>query len=140
MASLNQCMFIGNVGKIETRYLTSGEPVVNFSLAVNETWKDKSGTKQEKTEWINAVAYRKLAEVIGEYVKVGASLYISGKMTTEKYKAKDGTDRYSTKIIVNEMQMLGSKSGDSTPEVVDKPAAQAAAKAGAFDNFDNIPF
>lgn len=154
MASLNQCNFIGNVGKIETRYMANGEAVTNLSLACNETWKNKDGEKQEKCEWINCTIYRKLAEIAAEYVKVGQQLFVSGKMATRKWQDKEGKDRYTTEIIVNEMKMLGSKSGGAGSfEVVEdqsaparsapaaKPAAQAPVGKGNFDNFDNdIPF
>jgi single-strand DNA-binding protein len=141
MSSLNQCNFIGNVGKIETRYMPNGEAVTNLSIACNETWKDKSGVKQEKCEWVNATIYRKLAEIAGEYVKVGQQIYISGKMQTRKWQDKEGNDRYSTEILVNEMTMLGGKSDDSGES---KPAqqkarqtAQAKPSAKNFDNFDD---
>ena len=155
MASLNNCMFIGNVGKIETRYMTNGEAVTNISLAVNENYKNKEGQKQEKTEWVQCVLYRKLAEIAGEYVKVGALLYMAGKLQTRKYTDKAGVEKYSTEIIVNEMTMLGGKSSGGSFEVVEnqstEPARAAPARAAAkpaapaakssFDNFDdNIPF
>lgn len=104
MASLNKCMFIGNVGKIETHFMTNGEAVTNFSLACNESWKDKNGEKQERTEWVNCIAYRKLAEVMQKYVKKGQPLYVEGKLQTRKYQTKDGQERYTTDIIVNEIQ------------------------------------
>jgi len=163
MASLNQCNFIGNVGKIETRYMTSGEAVTNISLACNETWKDKSGEKQERCEWVSCVMYRRLAEIAAEYVKVGQQLFISGKMATRKWQTKEGQDRYTTEIVVNEMTMLGGKSQggehsapaerDSNPAgrpggSPSKPAPDSQSntvasttKTGAFDNFDDdIPF
>ena len=139
MASLNACTFIGNIGKIETKVMTSGESVVNFSLACNENWKDKSGEKQEKTEWINCVAYRKLAEIMRDYVQVGSQSYVSGKMQTRKYTDKAGIEKYSTEIIVNEMVMLGGKS-DSKPEEARAPRPPAAVPAAGFDDMDNIPF
>lgn len=152
MASLNQCNFIGNVGKIETRYMPNGEAVTNMSIACNETWKNKDGTKQEKCEWVNATVYRKLAEIAAEYVKVGQQIFISGKLATRKWQDKEGKDRYTTDIIVNEMQMLSSKSGSGNFDMVDKPLASsstgvpatnrpAPVKSGGFDNFDDdIPF
>lgn len=149
MASLNNCMFIGNVGKIETRYMTNGEAVTNISLAVNENYKNKEGEKVEKVEWVQCVIYRKLAEIANEYVKVGAPLYLAGKLQTRKWADKDGNDRYTTEIIVNEMQMLGGKP-DSASNINDKPAQPAGnarpdkppvQKPSSFDNFDDdIPF
>jgi len=136
MSSLNQCNFIGNVGKIETRFMPNGEAVTNLSLACNETWKSKDGEKQEKCEWVNAVIYRKLAEVAEKYVKVGSQLFISGKMSTRKWE-KDGVTRYSTEIIVNEMTMLGGKRDDAQEEKQE----QKVRLVKNFDSFDdNIPF
>jgi single-strand DNA-binding protein len=108
---LNNCQFIGRLGKDpEVKYLPSGDAVANFSVACGEQWKDKQGQKQERTEWVNCAAFGKLAEIIGEYLAKGSQVFISGKMKTEKYQAQDGSDRYSTKIIVRDMQMIGGKS------------------------------
>lgn len=149
--SVNKVILVGRLGKDpETRYMTNGEAVTNVTLATSENWKDKSGEKQEKTEWHNVVFYRRLAEVAGEYLKKGSMIYVEGKITTEKWQDKEGKDRYTTKIIANEMQMLSSKSGGGSFEVVDKPAAASsgapasdkpAPAKGGFDNFDDdIPF
>jgi single-strand DNA-binding protein len=156
--SVNKVILVGRLGKDpETRYMTNGEAVTNATLATSENWKDKSGEKQEKTEWHNLVFYRRLAEVAGEYLKKGAQVYVEGKIQTRKYQTKEGQERYTTEIIVNEMQMLGSKSGGAGSfEVVEnqssssaparsapatKPAAAAPAGKGNFDNFDDdIPF
>ncbi|HEU0283212.1 MAG TPA: single-stranded DNA-binding protein [Gallionella sp.] len=158
--SVNKVILIGRLGKDpETRYMTNGEAVTNATLATSENWKDKSGEKQEKTEWHNLVFYRRLAEIAGEYLKKGSQIYVEGKLQTRKWQTKEGQDRYTTEIIVNEMTMLGGKSsGGGSFEVVEsersesrpsKPAASsgsAPAKAapaakGSFDNFDDdIPF
>ena len=155
--SVNKVILVGRLGKDpETRYMTNGEAVTNVTLATSENWKDKSGEKQEKTEWHNLVFYRRLAEVAGEYLKKGSQIYVEGKITTDKWQDKEGKDRYTTRIVVNEMTMLGGKSsGGSNFEVVDKPAAPApsgdsspapsaskpAPAKGGFDNFDDdIPF
>lgn len=144
MATLNQCNFIGNVGKLETRYLSNGDAVVNLSIAINENWKDSDGKKHEKTEWVNIVFYKKLAEIASEYLKVGQSLFVSGKMQTRKWQAKDGTDRYSTEIIADEMQMLGAKSaqsnsGDTSSQASDNNSSKA--QDSGFDDFESdIPF
>jgi len=155
--SVNKVILVGRLGKDpETRYMTSGDAVTTVTLATSENWRDKSGEKQEKTEWHNLVFYNrgayKLAEIAGEYLKKGSQIYVEGKITTDKWQDKEGKDRYTTKIVVNEMTMLGGKSsGGGSFEVVDKPAASAPpsaseaskpapAKAG-FDNFDDdIPF
>ena len=153
--SVNKVILIGRLGKDpETRYMPNGEAVTNAALATSENWKDKSGEKQEKTEWHNLVFYRRLAEIAGEYLKKGSQVYIEGKLQTRKWQTKEGQDRYTTEIIVSEMTMLGGKSsGSSSYEVVDKPAesesfapAPSASKKPApaksnFDNFDDdIPF
>jgi single-strand DNA-binding protein len=148
MASLNKCLFIGNVTRDpEIKYMASGEAVCNLSIACNESWKDKAGAKQERVEYVNIVAYRKLAEIIGEYVKKGSSLYVEGKMQTRKWEAKDGTDRYSTEIIIDQMQMLGGKGSSSDAVHETRTSAnteQTPAKqdAGSFDDFidDPLPF
>jgi single-strand DNA-binding protein len=151
--SVNKVILIGRLGKDpETRYMTSGEAVTNATLATSETWKDKSGEKQEKTEWHNLVFYRRLAEIAGEYLKKGSQIYVEGKLQTRKWQTKEGQDRYTTEIVVNEMTMLGGKSsGAGSFEVVDStpaaasggaaPAKSAPAAKGGFDNFDDdIPF
>jgi single-strand DNA-binding protein len=148
--SVNKVILVGRLGKDpETRYMTNGEAVTNVSLATSENWKDKNGEKQERTEWHNLVFYRRLAEIAGEYLRKGSQIFVEGKIQTRKWQDKEGKDRYTTEIVVNEMQMLGGKSGGSSSfEVVDKPAASSsaskpspAAAGGGFDNFDDdIPF
>lgn len=141
MASLNKCMLIGNLTRDpEVRFMTNGEAVANCSIAVNETWKDKSGEKQERVEFVNLTFYKRLAEVAGEYLKKGALIYVEGKISTRKWQDKEGKDRYTTEVIVNELQMLGGKSDSSEPK--EKPAPkQPAPKPKAFDNFDDdIPY
>ncbi len=152
--SVNKAILVGRLGKDpETRYMTNGEAVTNVSLATSENYKDKNGEKQERTEWHNLVFYRRLAEIAGEYLKKGSQIFVEGRIQTRKWQDKEGKDRYTTEIIVNEMKMLGSKASSSSFEVVDtpssapaksasaaKPAAAPAGK-GNFDNFDDdIPF
>ncbi len=111
MASVNKVILVGNLGRDpEVRFMPNGEAVCNFSIATTENWKDKSGVKQEKTEWHNIVMYRKLAEIAGEYLKKGRPVYIEGRLQTRKWE-KDGVTRYTTEIIGDNMQMLGSKDG-----------------------------
>ncbi|MDD5301013.1 MAG: single-stranded DNA-binding protein [Gallionella sp.] len=161
--SVNKVILIGRLGKDpETRYMTNGEAVTNATLATSENWKDKSGEKQEKTEWHNLVFYRRLAEIAGEYLKKGSQIYVEGKLQTRKWQTKEGQDRYTTEIVVNEMTMLGSKSSGGSFEVVENerseasgsrssrpaapssgaaPAKAAPAAKSSFDNFDDdIPF
>ncbi len=146
MATLNLCQFIGNVGKIEpVRYMPDGKAVVNLSLAVNESYKDKSGNKVEQTEWIRVVAFGKLADIIAQYVLVGHPLYISGKIKTRKYQ-KDGQDHYSTEIVADQMQMLGAKTGESRPSNLAEQNRNAVfnenrgTPGGVADFSDDIPF
>ena len=109
MNDLNQCEFIGRLGKdVELRYTPTGEPVANISLACG--WKSK---EKEGTEWINVTAFGKLAEISGQYLTKGSQIFVQGKMKTEKY-TKDGIDRYSTKIIADKIQMLGKKEATTT--------------------------
>jgi single-strand DNA-binding protein len=110
MNDLNQCQFIGRLGKdVELRYTPSNEPIANISLACG--WKNK---EKEGTEWVNVTAFGKLAEVVAQYLNKGSQVFVQGKMKTEKY-TKDGIDRYSTKIIADKIQMLGKKSDTIEP-------------------------
>lgn len=151
--SVNKVILIGRLGKDpEVRYMTNGEAVANFSMATSERWKDKSGEQQEKNEWHNCVVYRRLAEVVGEYLKKGSQIYIEGKLQTRKWQTKEGQDRYTTEIVVDQMQMLGGKGeqqekrADSSSAPARRSATQEPSKAqtggGAFSDFDDgeIPF
>lgn len=151
---INKVILVGTVGKDpEVRYFQSGDAYCTLSVATSESWKDKSGEKQEKTEWHRVKFTRKLAEIVGEYVKKGQQIYIEGKLETSKYTDKQGIERYSTDIVANEMQMLGGKSsggersggydreaGSSDSFSTPKPANKtpAPSKAPAFT--DNDPF
>lgn len=131
---LNQCNFIGRLGKDpETRYMPSGDAVTNFSIAVGWKSKDKEGT-----EWVNITAFGKLAEICGQYLKKGSQVFVSGKFKTEKYQDKDGVDRYSTKIIADQMQMLGGKPEGSDAAPAQKPRPASAPAPADMD--DDIPF
>jgi len=149
MASINKVILIGNLGKDpEIRYMPNGDAVTNITLATTETWKDKAGEKQEKTEWHRITFYRKLAEIAGEYLKKGRSVYVEGRLETRKWTDKAGTDRYTTEIIANDMKMLGSKPGGSSFEVENKnvktpPPKDSSASnpnSGFGDMDDDIPF
>lgn len=112
MSDLNQCNFIGRLGNDpEQRSMPNGNAVTSLSIAVGEQWKDKqTGQKQERTEWVRVTAFGKLAEIMGQYLNKGSQVYISGKIRTRKWQDKDtGADRYSTEIVADQMQMLGSK-------------------------------
>jgi len=138
MASLNQCNFIGRVGRDpETRYSQSGDAITNITLAVDDSYKDKSGSKVDKCEWVNVTFYRKLAEIAGEYLVKGSLVYVSGKIETRKYTDKNGVEKYSTSIIANSMQMLGSKQGNSDQS----ERTKTETKSGGFDDMsDDIPW
>ena len=137
MASLNLCQFIGNIGKIETRYLSNGDAVTNCSIAVNETWKDQNGEKQERCEWVSITAYKKLAEIMQSYCIKGMQIYVSGKMQTRKYTDKNGIERYTTQVIANEMRMLGGKKDSA--ESNDSGGSKSSAES--FSDLDNdIPW
>ena len=117
--AVNKFIGIGNLGKDpEMRFMPDGKAVCNFSIAISERYKDKSGESKEVTEWVNVAFFGKLAEIAGEYLKKGSKVYIEGKMKTEKY-SKDGVDRYTTKIIGDKMEMLLAKiETESKPKAV----------------------
>jgi single-strand DNA-binding protein len=112
MASVNKVILIGNLGRDpETRYTTGGDAITNLNIATSEQWKDKNGEKQEKTEWHRVVLFGRQAEIAGEYLKKGRSVYIEGRLQTRKYTDKDGVEKYSTEIVGDRMQLLGSRDG-----------------------------
>jgi single-strand DNA-binding protein len=113
MASVNKVIIVGNLGRDpETRYMPNGEAVTNITVATTESWKDKNtGEKKELTEWHRIVFYRKLAEIAGQYLKKGSQVYIEGRLQTRKWTDKEGVERYTTEIIADTMQMLGSRQG-----------------------------
>ncbi len=112
MASVNRVILIGNLGKDpETRYLPSGDAVANFNIATTEKFKDKSGAMQEHTEWHRISFFGRQAEIAGEYLKKGSPVYIEGSIRTNKWKDKEGQDRYTTEIRGDRLQLLGSRSG-----------------------------
>src|SRR4051812_43353368 len=113
MASVNKVILVGNLGRDpETRYSPDGGAITNVSIATTDTWKDKaSGEKQERTEWHRVVFFTRLAEIAGEYLKKGSQVYIEGSLRTRKWQDKEGQERYTTEIVADRMQMLGSRSG-----------------------------
>ncbi len=117
MTGINKVILVGTLGRDpETKYMPSGGAVTNVSIATSENWKDKNtGEKQERTEWHRVVFFNRLAEIAGQYLRKGRQVYIEGRLQTRKWQAQDGTDRYSTEIIADQMQMLGGRSdGDNT--------------------------
>jgi single-strand DNA-binding protein len=153
---VNKVILVGNLGRDpEVRYSPNGQAVANVTIATSESWKDKNtGEKQERTEWHRIVFWGKLAEIAGEYLKKGSQIYVEGRLQTRKWTDKEGHEKYTTEVVANEMQMLGSRQGQGAPPSEfsqDEPAAAAPAgaskapspaKAGAgggdFD--DDIPF
>ncbi|WP_433692360.1 single-stranded DNA-binding protein [Herbaspirillum seropedicae] len=113
MASVNKVIIVGNLGRDpETRYMPNGEAVTNIAVATTESWKDKNtGEKKELTEWHRITFYRKLAEIAGQYLKKGSQIYVEGRLQTRKWQDKEGVERYTTEIIADTMQMLGSRQG-----------------------------
>ena len=106
--SLNKVILIGRLGQEPTiRHMPNGEAVCNFSVATSESWNDRNGQRQERTEWHNITMYRRLAEIAGQYLKKGSQVYLEGKIQSRKYQGKDGIERTAYDIIVNEMKMLG---------------------------------
>jgi single-strand DNA-binding protein len=159
MASVNKVIIVGNLGRDpEVRYTPNGSAVCNVSVATTRSWKNKdSGDKSEETEWHRVVFYDKLAEIAGEYLKKGRSVYVEGRLKTRKWQDKDGVEKYTTEIIATDMQMLGSREGMGAgspgaddgggyerPAPAARPAAAAAnrpaAKSGFSDMDDDIPF
>jgi single-strand DNA-binding protein len=110
---VNKVIIVGNLGQDpETRYMPSGSAVTNFTVATNESWKDKqTGEQRDRTEWHRVAMFNRLAEIAAEYLRKGSQVYIEGKLRTRKWQGQDGNDRYTTEIIADEMQMLGGRGG-----------------------------
>jgi len=153
MASVNKVILVGNLGRDpETRYMPDGAALTNVSIATSFQWTDKaSGEKKEDTEWHRVVFRGRLAEIAGEYLKKGSQVYVEGRLRTRKWQDKEGQDRYTTEIMADAMQMLGSRGGAGEPRAEPKAEAAAAPKgeakaaakkpAGKFDDMeDDIPF
>ncbi|MEK6749168.1 MAG: single-stranded DNA-binding protein [Pseudomonadota bacterium] len=161
---VNKVIIVGHLGRDpEVRYMPSGQAIASATIATTEAWKDKqTGEKQERTEWHRVTFFGRLAEIAGEYLKKGAQVYVEGSLRTEKYQDKTtGEDKYTTKIVANEMQMLGGRSGSgattmggddfegasappqqrSSASAPRAPAPQQPASAGKLEDFDDdIPF
>ena len=151
---VNKVILIGNLGQDpEIRYMQNGKAVANLSIATSESWNDQQGQKQEKTEWHRITAYDKLAEIIGEYVKKGSKIYVEGKLQTRKWQDQQGQDKYTTEVIINQMQMLdGKKDGgnsgqssqparpQSTPQRPPQQPSQPQYNEPPVNFQDDIPF
>ncbi|MEZ0237016.1 MAG: single-stranded DNA-binding protein [Methylophilaceae bacterium] len=162
MASVNKVILVGNLGRDpEMRYMPSGDALASFSIATTDTWKDKSGQRQERTEWHRISMFGKQAEIAGQYLKKGSSVYIEGRLQTRKWTDKEGHERNTTEVVADRMQMLGGRTGGGNAfEVMDdgddmsppprqqasreQPSGGTSRPAGGgsgFDDFeDDIPF
>ena len=144
MKGINKVIAVGTLGSDPTtKYLPSGGAVTNFSIAVNESWKDKStGQKQERTEWLRIVTFSKLAEIAAEYLRKGSKVYVEGSIRTRKWQDKEGRDQYTTEIVAGEMQMLdGKRDADAAPQQEPRhtPRAPVVPVTDSFAD-DDIPF
>jgi single-strand DNA-binding protein len=139
--SLNKVQLIGNLGKDpEVRYTAGGQAVATFSIATNESWKDKEGNLQEKTEWHNVVAWQRLAEICGEYLKKGKKVYIEGRLQTRNYEDKEGVKRYVTEIVAQDMILLGSREGGDNGIPAPPPPANMVESHEPSTKADDLPF
>lgn len=138
--SVNRVILVGNLGKDpEIRYMPNGDAVANFSIATSESWKDKSGERVTRTEWHNIIIYRKLAEIAGQYLKKGSSVYLEGRIQSRKYTGKDGIERTAYEIICSEMKMMDAKSSGSEPQPAGKPHGHGNPTPDEIDDGE-IPF
>ena len=142
MRGINKVIIVGNLGNDpQTRYMPSGSAVTNISIATSEKWKDKqTGEPRERTEWHKVSMFGRLADIAAEYLRKGSQVYIEGKLQTDKWQDKDGNDRYTTKIIANEMQMLGSRQGQPAGDAKDQDGMPPHARSKSDDFDDDIPF
>lgn len=144
---INKVILVGNLGnEPDTKPLSSGGAVTNISVATSETWKDKNtGDKQERTEWHRVVFFGKLGEIAGLYLHKGSKVYVEGALRTEKWTDNAGNDRYTTKIIGNEMQMLDKKADvvapqPETTQSTSLPNTTTTKTTPDFDDYDDLPF
>ena len=149
---INKVILVGHLGQDpEIRYTPGGMAIANATVATSDSWKDKqTGEQQEKTEWHRVVFFNRLAEIVGEYLRKGSQVYVEGRLQTRKWQDQSGQDRYTTEIVANEMQMLGSRNkgaGAAAPNdytqsrPTPKPAEKSGTAPAAVDDFDDdIPF
>lgn len=139
---VNKVILIGNLGQDpEVKYMPNGNAVANVTLATSESWKDKNtGEQIDKTEWHRVVFFRRLAEVVGEYLKKGSKVYIEGKLITRKWQDKNGADRWTTEVVADQMQMLDSRGNAPANSGTAQSASQSAPAPVNNDFDDDIPF
>ena len=132
MASVNKVILIGNLGRDpESRHMPSGEQVVNIALATTDSWKDKNGDKQERTEWHRIVIFGKLADIAAQYLRKGSPVYFEGSLRTRKWQNKEGQDQYTTEIVADKMQMLGSRSSGGSAPMDDDDFSRSPARSSS---------
>jgi len=137
--TVNKVILIGRLGADpELKYMPSGDPVANFNLATNESYRDKDGNTQEKTEWHRIVAFKRLAEICGEYLKKGSQVYIEGRIQSRSWEDKNGVKKYTTEIIAYTMQMLGKK-GEIDESTTDQPTQDTNSQKLESEDED-LPF
>lgn len=137
MSGINKVILIGNVGQIDIRQTKSGDSIVSLSLATSQKYTDKNGQQVENVEWHNIVFFKKLADIVAQYVAKGSKIYVEGSLKTEKYTDKSGVERYTTKIMAREMQMLGGKKEESQQQGTAKQYKKAQE---TFEFDDELPF
>jgi single-strand DNA-binding protein len=138
---LNKAILIGNLGKDpELRYTPSGVAMATFSIATSETWTGKEGEKESRTDWHRIVAFRKLAEICGEYLSKGKQVYIEGRIQTREWEDKDGNKRYTTEILANQMLMLGGRDSADSGRSEGPPAPEFPGTPASGAGDDDIPF
>ncbi|MGQ0592293.1 MAG: single-stranded DNA-binding protein [Gammaproteobacteria bacterium] len=148
---INKVILVGNLGaEPEVRYMPSGQAVANVRLATSDSWRDKeTGENHDRTEWHRVVFFGKLAEIVKEYLHKGSQVYVEGRIRTNKWQDRDGHDRYTTEIVANDMQMLGSRGGGTAPMEHEPPPsgeaqipspASGSGSGGSSDLDDDIPF
>ena len=144
---INKVIIVGNLGQDpDTRYMPSGGAVTNFTVATNESWKDKqTGEQKERTEWHRVAMFGRLAEIAAEYLRKGSQVYVEGKLRTRKWQDRDGNDRYTTEIIADEMQMLGGRGGSGGGSgggsaAMNQDPGPASSPPASDDFDDDIPF
>ena len=145
MASLNKVILIGNLGADpEMRYMPSGRAVVNFRMATTRQWNTQDGERREETEWHRIVAFSKLAEICGQYLKKGAPVYVEGRLQTRSWEDQSGMKRYTTEIVANEMQMLSARQqsdvASDPPGGVGSTAPESPPSAPDSGADDDLPF
>lgn len=143
---VNKVILIGNLGADpEVRFTQNGNPVANLRLATSDTWLDKqSGQRQERTEWHSLIAFGRLAEICQQYLAKGSKVYVEGRLQTRKWQTQDGSDRYSTEVVISDLQMLDSRqgggAGQGAPQGGQPGGNFGAPDPGSFSDFDEIPF